>query len=169
MNFSPTLFDRLYQEHRGWVHRWLWAKLGCADSAADLTQETFIRLLRWQQMAGTENLDEPEAYLRVVARGLLVDHLRRKSLEKSYQEILALWPEPSVDSPADNRIRHEDLERIDAALDRLPPRTRQVFVLSQLDGWRYAQIALALNLSTRTIKREMKRATAQCLAITADD
>jgi RNA polymerase sigma-70 factor (ECF subfamily) len=48
-------------------------------------------------------------------------------------------------------------------LDALPHRVKQAFLLSQLDGMAYADIALHLGLSLITIKRYMKQAFLQCL------
>ncbi|MFJ1571198.1 sigma factor [Pseudomonas sp. NPDC088322] len=36
----------LYVEHHAWLKRWLWQRMGCRSDAADLTQDTFLRLLR---------------------------------------------------------------------------------------------------------------------------
>ena len=35
-------FTEIYREHHGWLHNWLWRKLGCRSGAADLAQDTFV-------------------------------------------------------------------------------------------------------------------------------
>lgn len=59
----------LYSHHHGWLQAWLRRRLGCADDAADLAQDTFMRLLgRPVQALAPEALREPRAYLTTLAR-----------------------------------------------------------------------------------------------------
>ena len=71
--------------------RWLRAKLQCADHAADLAHDTFVRLLT-APPEGRHTLREPRAYLTTVAQRLLIDHYRRLSLEQAWLETLAQQP-----------------------------------------------------------------------------
>ncbi len=76
----------LYSHHHGWLRAWLHRRLGCRDEAADLTQDTFLRvLLRPQALHG---LREPRAYLTTIAKGLLADLWRRRALEQAYRDIV---------------------------------------------------------------------------------
>ena len=42
---APQSIARLYSDHHGWLVRWLRARLGCSHQAADMAQDTFVRLL----------------------------------------------------------------------------------------------------------------------------
>lgn len=166
MSIPPEqTFDSLYLDHHGWLSGWLYRKLGCSHQAADLAHDTFVRLLTRSDDAREDQLREPRAYLRVIAGGLVVDHFRRRSLEQAYLEALAALPEAVGISPEDREVLLEALQRIDAMLDRLPPKVRKVFLLSQLDGLSYPQIAGRMGLSVRTVKRYMQQGFCQCLAI----
>ncbi|MRT32423.1 sigma-70 family RNA polymerase sigma factor, partial [Xylella fastidiosa subsp. multiplex] len=77
-------------------------------------------------------------------------------LEQAYLEQLAAMPEPLAPSPEDRLLVIEALHRIDAMLDALPARTRTVFLLSQLEGLGYEEIAQRLEVSVRTVKRDMR-------------
>jgi len=169
MGSAQPCITTLYQEHHGWLHQWLYGKLGCSHSAADLAQDTFVRLLRRKRNGTPAAVEQPRAYLRVIANGLVVDYYRRRSLERAYLDALAHIPEPATVSPPEREALLETLDQIDAMLDRLPARVRRVFLLSQLDGATYPEIATALGVSTRTVKRDMKHAFAQCLALMIDE
>jgi len=163
MDHSQSCIKALYQEHHGWLQQWLCGKLGCSHSAADLAQDTFVRLLRRRR--SSVPVDQPRAYLRVIANGLVVDYYRRRSLEQAYLEALAQMPEPAAISPMEKEALLETLNQIDSMLDGLTVRVRKVFLMSQLDGASYAEIALAFGVSTRTVKRDMKQAFARCLTL----
>ncbi|HSC69382.1 MAG TPA: sigma-70 family RNA polymerase sigma factor, partial [Cellvibrio sp.] len=67
-------------------------------------------------------------------------------------------------SPEEREILLQTLDRIDALLDQLPKPVRRAFLLSQLQGLTYAEIAQQMNLSQRTIKRYMQQGFSQCIA-----
>ncbi len=151
----------LYRDHRSWLHGWLSGRVGCRETAADLTQDTFARLLQDRDLAA---LREPRAFLTTVARGLAANWFRRQSLERAYLDQLATLPEAVVPSLEDQAVVREALQQIDAMLDGLPAAARQVFLLAQFEGLRYEAIAQRLQLSLSTVKRHMKRALLGCLA-----
>lgn len=153
----------LYTEHHGWLQAWLGRKLGNACDAADLAHDTFVRLLSRQGHSYFGH--EPRALLTHIAKGLVVDRWRRQDVERAYLEAIAHLPEPEVPSPETRWLILETLYRIDAMLREMPARVRQVFLLSQLDGLTYAQIAEQLQVSLITIKRDMRTAFLACLSI----
>lgn len=157
----------LYAGHHSWLQGWLRRRLGNACDAADLAQDTFVRLLvapddspekqrAWQ-------LDEPRAYLTVVAKRLLANLYRRRSLEQAYLETLAQLPEPLAPSPEQRAILLESLQRIDAMLDGLPAVVRSAFLMAQLEGLEQAEIAQRLRISERTVRRHLTQALARCI------
>ncbi len=107
-------------------------------------------------------LREPRAFLATIARGLLIDHYRRASLERSYLEALANLPEQEVPSPETRALVLETLIEIDRLLDGLKPRVREAFLLSQLDGLTYPQIAERMGLSISSIQQYMTQAFSHC-------
>jgi len=163
---DPTLnlqVQTLYTAHHGWLQGWLGRKLGNACDAADLAHDTFVRLLSRQGDHCFGN--EPRALLTHIAKGLVVDRWRRQDVERAYLEAIAHLPQPEVPSPETRWLILETLYRIDAMLRDMPARVRQVFLLSQLDGLTYAQIAEQLQVSLITIKRDMRTAFLACLSI----
>jgi RNA polymerase sigma-70 factor (ECF subfamily) len=163
---DPTLnlqVQTLYTEHNGWLQGWLGRKLGNACDAADLAHDTFVRLLGRQAAAGLGS--EPRALLTHIAKGLLVDRWRRQAVERAYLDAIAHLPEPEAPSPETRWLILETLCRVDAMLQAMPARVRQVFLLSQLDGLTYAQIAEQLEVSLITVKRDMRSAFLACLSL----
>lgn len=155
--------QQLYLEHSGWLNGWLRKRMGCAENAADLAQDTFVRLLAKHREV--PSLREPRAYLSTIAHSLLVNHWRRQAIERAYLEALALQPEPLAPSPETTELIIETLLVIDAMLLRLPAKVREAFLLSQLDGLTYAAIATRLQVSERMVKKYMAQAMLQCLLL----
>lgn len=151
----------LYSGHHGWLYATLRKRLGNAMDAADLAQDTFARILASRVTV----IEHPRAYLSCVAKGLLVNWYQRKTLERAYLEALARLPAPEAPSPEVRWLVLETLHEIDAMLDALPAPVRRAFLLSQLGGLKYDDIALQLGVSLITVKRYMKQAFVQCLML----
>ncbi len=151
----------LYSDHHSWLHAWLRRKLGCAHGAADLTHDTFVRLLTSRIPT---QLDEPRAYLTTVARNVLLNHQRRQRLEQAWLAELALVPPAFTPSVEDRAIALETLVSIDALLDGMSAKARRAFLLSQLDGLTYAEIAVEVGVSVSRVRQYMAEALKRCYA-----
>jgi RNA polymerase sigma factor (sigma-70 family) len=154
--------DTLYRSHHGWLHGWLRQRLNNSADAADLAQDTFMRVL----VARTaEGLREPRHYLATVARGLVIDLYRRRSLEQAYLEALALRPEQHAPSTEERVLILDSLLAIDHMLDGLGERTRSIFLAVQLDGLSYEKAAAKLGVSVTTVRKHLAKALLHCLLL----
>jgi RNA polymerase sigma factor (sigma-70 family) len=150
-----------YSNHHGWLYSWLRKKLGCPHHAADLAHDTFLRLLGQRK---APDLHEPRALLTHIAKGLMIDHWRHQQVERAYLEAIAQLPESEAPSPETRLLVLEALYRIEAMLRSMPPKTQGIFLLAQLDGLTYSQIAEHLGISLITVKRHMRAGFVACMA-----
>jgi len=160
-NASTQEFGLIYSDHHGWLQSWLRRKLGDAHQAADLAHDTFVRLMSGQR---TSFGAEPRALLAHIAKGLVVDHWRRQDVERAYLEAVAHLPEPQVPSVESQFLIVEALLRIDAMLASLPGRTRDIFLLAQLDGLTLQEIAERTDTPVITVRRHIHKALLACVA-----
>src|ERR1044072_780430 len=110
--------------HR-WLVGWLRKKVGCSHLAAELAQDTFVRLLTSRRAPETAN--EPRKLLSHVARGLMIDYWRRRDLEQAYLRAIAHLPEFHVPAREICGMTSESLMRLGALFRNLPERPRRVF------------------------------------------
>lgn len=156
---STSDVQSLYSDHHGWLHNWLRSRLGNAADAADLAQDTFVRVLLKPERV---ELRTPRAFLRTVARGLVIDHWRREELERAYLESLAHLPEADVPSAEARQSVLDLLESIARLLDGLKPKVRSAFLLAQCEGMPHEQIAEELGVSVRSVGRYVAEALFHC-------
>jgi RNA polymerase sigma-70 factor (ECF subfamily) len=149
----------LYQAHNSWLTGWLRRRLGCPDSAADLAQDTFIRVLTAREPLA---IIEPRAFLTTLAKRVLFNHYRRHDLERAYLETLAQIPEMVAPSEEDKAIILQTLLELDQLLDGLPRPVKRAFLLAQVDGLTYPQIAAELDISVATVKRHLNKTAMRC-------
>lgn len=158
----PTLngaVHNLYTEHHAWLQGWLRMRLGNRSDAADLAQDTFVRLLKARTAL---QIREPRHYLSTIARGLVIDLFRRRALEQSYLQWLASVPESEQPSLECQAVIIETLTEIDRMLDGLGNTVKQTFLLSQCEGLTYSAIAERLGISVRTVNNHMAKAMEHC-------
>ncbi|WP_175650783.1 sigma-70 family RNA polymerase sigma factor [Pseudomonas sp. Marseille-P9899] len=159
----------LYGDHHGWLLGWLRLRLGCSHQADDLAQDTFVRLLLSERNGPyTAPLLKPRSYLATVARRVMIDSFRRKALEQAYLQALALQPEAHVVSPEEKLLMIEALHAVDAMLDGLGRKVKQAFLLSQLQGIGYKEIATRLGVSVSSVTQYVAKATEHCLLFTLE-
>ena len=153
----------LYCNHHRWLVGWLRKKVGCSHLAAELAQDTFVRLLTSRR--APEPANEPRKLLSHVARGLMIDYWRRRDLEQAYLRAIAQLPEVEVPSPEHCLLIIESLMRVEALIRDLPELTRRVFLLSQLEGLPLSEIAQITGAPVITVRRHIHRALVACLAV----
>lgn len=96
---------------------------------------------------------------------MLVNHWRRLAIERAYLESLAQQPERYAPSPEERALIVATLLEIDAMLQRLPGKVRDAFLMVQLEGLTYGQIATRLGVSERMVKKYMAQAMLHCLTL----
>ncbi len=149
---------RLFLDHGRELRLYLTRKLRDAETAADLTQETFARFA--EQSQGTVAVTHERSYLYRTAHNLAVDHvrgLRRDGIDRLDDDAFAQIPDDTP-SPEQATAGHQELARLHAALAELPERTRLVFALVRVDGLTYAQTAKHLGISDSSVQKHLARA-----------
>lgn len=160
---SSDEFVSLYREHHGWLVQMLRRRLsGNTDHAADLAHDTFERVIRSQS---TAVFTEPRGFLTTVAKRLLIDQWRRQAIEQAYLEALGARSVDVEPSPETHALVVEALDAVCRMMEQLPTRVRKVFVLAQVEGLAYQQVAQTLGISVQSVQRDMVKAWQHCYAV----
>lgn len=156
--------EALYSSHHGWLHRWLQGKLGCAYHAADVAQDTFVRIISSRD--ALLGIEQPRAYLTTIAKRLLIDRSRRQLIEQAYLAEIALIADtlPGYPSPEDIAMAVQALAQIAEALEGAPARVRKAFLRHYLDDQTQAAIAVEMGVSKRMVQKYLVQALLHCRA-----
>lgn len=145
------LFERHHRKAFGFLLR----LTGDRQVAEDLAQEVFLQMLR-----GRETWKSGSAFLPwmfQIARNLHVSHLRRQRPEVASEVILDLTVDPQ-ELPSAGLMRDQDASRLRQALATLPPRKRELLLLSREEDLSYRDLAGMLSISLGTVKVQVHRA-----------
>ncbi len=111
------------------------------------------------------SIEKPRAFLSTTAGRLLIDRARRQRIEQAYLAELALAMEGCAHpSPKETLMAMQALAQIAAALDGLPPKPREAFLLHYLDGLTHAAVAQSLGVSDRMVRKYLALALLHCRA-----
>ena len=133
------------------------------NDASDLLQETFVRALRHDEF---EAVADPPAFLKQIAINLSRDFARRQASEAKYF-VPGDAPEDISETavaPDDLCDAHERARRFLAAVDALPPKCREVFVLRRFEDQSQDQIAERLGISRNMVEKHLRLAMERCRA-----
>lgn len=158
---SSNQVEHLYRNHHAWLHGWLRNRLKQDGVAADLAHDTFIKIIQHQDRY---SYDQPRALLITIARNLANKWWQRKQIEQAYHEMLAELEPEYAPSPEKEVMVIQALIEVSNILLHLKEREKQVFILWQIHGLNYNQIAQRLDIAVITAKRDMKRIMLCCLS-----
>jgi RNA polymerase sigma factor (sigma-70 family) len=151
------LLDKLFRLHN--KELLFFAGLRSGNSAEDLVQEAYLRLLKHPDPNSIQNL---RAFLFKTTTNLSIDLHRRKIIESKYQhedesdiDIDTLGIEAESLEPDSLTSHHQELDLLQNMLNELPEITRYVFILRRIDGMSHAEIAEQLEISTRSSKHHL--------------
>jgi RNA polymerase sigma-19 factor, ECF subfamily len=150
---------RLFGRHTADLVKFLTRRVGNPADARDLAQDTYVRLLRVDQV---DLIRDPQAYLFRIAANLAYEHqlkqrTERLSVEAELNQIAAATVEDDVDLAA----RVARLERV---LATLAPKHRAALVLHRQEGMTYEEIAARIGVSAHAVKKYISVGLAQCRA-----
>jgi len=123
----------------------------------DLIQEVFLRLQAHHSNAPIDHLDR---YLFAVAASVLTDQARRRAVrhESAHESFEERHHQVEERSPERVLLDREDLDVVMQAIDALPARTRDVFVLHRFEEMSGSRIAVALGLSVSAVEKHVMKA-----------
>jgi RNA polymerase sigma-70 factor (ECF subfamily) len=156
-------FAREVHAHEGRLKAYLRGVFPGVRDVDDLVQESFLRVwLRQTQ----QPIASVRAFLFKVARHLALNSLRheRASPFLSVTETAASRVIEDRAGPAEQACTDEELALLFAAIDALPARCREVYILRKLRGLSQKQIAEQLGISEQTVETQIVRANHRCEA-----
>jgi len=150
-------FRVLFERYQPIVFRQVRYQLGESDAAHDVVQETFVRI--WDRRYSLQPELSFLAFALRISGNLVRDAARHRAVrEKTARDI----PPPALsdgDNPEESLQRTMLEEHIATIIaTRLPPRCREIFLLSRFEGKSHREIGELLQVSEKTVENQITRA-----------
>jgi RNA polymerase sigma-70 factor (ECF subfamily) len=148
-NSKTVKFMTLFRIHKNGIYNYAYKLLADADSAADVTQETFIRL--YKKICENSHILDAGSWLFVVARNQCLTLLRKRSNVSSWENL----DDGSLSTPGNSDINRIRLQK---AFARLNTRHREALILKEYQGFSYEEIAGIMELSVSAVRSLLYKA-----------
>jgi len=123
------------------------------DIAANITQDAFVRL--WKNCSSVK-LETVKSYLFTICNNLMIDQHRSNKVRLSYRA--ELTTKELKEDPQFQLEQKEFKQRLETVLSAMPPKQKEVFMLSRFADLSYKEIAEQLDLSVKAIEKRMAQA-----------
>jgi len=146
----------LYEEYWESLFKQMMRILLDEDEAADVVQQTFLDLLEMKEKI--PEIKSVKSFLFIMGRNLAFKKLRRKLVSDNYRDFYAnQYKEAS--SLIEEWIVFKELDDlIEKEIDKLPHKMKEIFILSRHAEMTYSEIAKKLNISDKTVKKQISNA-----------
>jgi RNA polymerase sigma-70 factor (ECF subfamily) len=155
---DESAFDSIFRAHYAHLVRMAESVLREPARAEEVAQEVMLELWRRRESLHVEQ--SFRAYLLRSTRNRALNEIRHQRVVEREAAIAAIDPR-TAPSAEDEMLGTELEDAVRSAIDRLPERTREIFQLSRYQGLKYAEIAVALDISIKTVEKRMGQALAQ--------
>ena len=153
---DPSTFEDLYRRHYAGLVAFARGYLGDSPAAEDAVQDVFLAV--WRRRGELDLGPGVQSYLYSAVRNGALDVLKHARGARRNRTNVKVALTPAL-LPADAGVRHRELARaIDIAVQRLPRRARETFLMSRDGGLTYAEIAEALEVSVKAVEASISRA-----------
>jgi len=153
---SPEAFRVLFEKYQPILFRSVVYTLQNVDTAHDVVQETFVRV--WNHRSSLQPHLPLLGYLFRISRNLVLDHLKHDAVQKKLEAETATAMYGSKDDPADSLHASMLEEKVAEVIrTKLPPKCREVFLLSRVEEMPNAEIGRQLGISVKTVENQITR------------
>lgn len=151
---NTKIFDYVFLHYYSGLVSYAVGKGVDNDMAEDLVQDFFVKL--WIKRNTTRINGSLKHYLFTSIKNRCYDYFRHEKVKDSAKDLLTQdW---ATDDSDEHLSENELRTRIDNAIQKLPPKCRQIFILNRLEGLKPAEIAEAEGISIRTVEGHIGKA-----------
>jgi len=152
---DSAAFDAIFRQYYAQLVGYVQSLIRDQGAAEEIVQDIMLEL--WRRRAALPADTAFKAYLYQSARNRAFNHSRHARVVRESEPLL-LHEAPSVPAADADAAGDELAEAIRGAVAGLPPRCREIFELSRVDGLRYSEIASTLGISIKTVETQMGKA-----------
>lgn len=149
-------FDELYRRYFDRIYRFAVSLVKLPEEAENIVQDVFLKL--WVNRDKVDKGSSVRYYVFTITYHASISSIRKKMKESTYVHELFHQVETDRDDSS-LQLEYAELEsKLEAILQKLPARQREVFLLHRSEGLKYSEIAERLGLSVNTVENHMIRA-----------
>ncbi|KAB1068155.1 RNA polymerase sigma-70 factor [Tamlana haliotis] len=154
---NTSAFKYFFEKYHSKLTSFINSYTNNPELTQDIVQDAFVTL--WESRDKIDSSKSIAPYLYKIAYNIFINNYRKHVKESKMLD--ALMYKTLIDlSEEDTDLQEKKLKQITEAIEILPPKCKKVFQMSKLQGYKYAEIAIMLNISVKTVEAQMGKAFA---------
>ncbi len=151
---NELAFRTFMEQHSSHLYYYALGLVKSKEPAEEIVSDVFFEV--WKMRETLDQIQNLKSWMLTVTYRKAISHLRKKSDKKnvSFDEIDQYVFEP-IQSPDVEIISQEEVDRINKAIEQLPPKCKHVFFLAKIERLPYLEIADMLGISVKTINNHI--------------
>ena len=147
-------FDAIYNRYCHKLYEFVLRYVKQEEDAEELVQEVFIKI--WEVRGKIDVYASFESFLFTIAYNSTMSLLRKRLTEVKYREYLKRFQQVETTAPVIEELQFNELnEKVQALLNQLTPRQKEIYMLSREEGLTHKEIAKKLEISENTVKNHL--------------
>ncbi|MBI9061894.1 MAG: RNA polymerase sigma-70 factor [Marinilabiliaceae bacterium] len=160
-NGEKQAFDSVYYEFSDMLYHLCLQYVNDNSAAEEIVQDAFVKL--WEVRGGVRDDLSVRNYLYTITKNNCLMHLRKEqTINRNIKELKYIEMQfnyEAMTAMADDIVQFDELkERMDEAIEALPAKLKDVFLLSRVEELKYREIAEQLDISIKTVEARMSKA-----------
>jgi RNA polymerase sigma-70 factor (ECF subfamily) len=151
---SKIEFRQLFDKYFDTIRNFIFYRCGNADLASDITQDVFMKVWEKREMLRDDNM---KSLLYKMANDLVISNYRKSNTRLEFEQNMIIKDDTPL-SPEEELAFKELTSSYAKALEKMPEAQRIVFLMSRNDELKYNEIATHLNISVKTVEKQMSAA-----------
>jgi len=153
---DPRAFERLFDRHHKKLYVFLYRLLNSKEDAEEILQDTFIKI--WEKREEFIEGYPFEFFLYTIAKNAFLSLNRKRVNRKIAEDYLHIFAEVTSNHTEEYVIFKETKAIIDAIINDLPPKRKEIFLLRRIEGFSRQEIADKLGISVITVDSQLLKA-----------
>lgn len=148
---NEIIFSTFFKNHAKSLRNFLFYKYGNKDQAEDLTQEAFIKL--WQNCASVP-IEKAKSYLYTIANNSSLNEIKHQKVVLEYENNF-MGSDRTTENPEFLLEEKQFKNKLLKSIEDLNETQRVAFLMHRIDGKKYTEIAVELNISVKAVEKRI--------------
>ncbi|MGV6828898.1 MAG: RNA polymerase sigma factor [Flavobacteriales bacterium] len=150
---KESVFNKLYEEHSKSIWRFIYYKCGDTSQADDLVQNAFLKM--WQNCSKI-TVEKAKSFLYTVCNNAFLNEVAHKKVVLKHQ---SLYKDRTNYQTPHYLLEEKEFEKkLTTAINNLTEAQRTAFLLNRIEGKKYKEIAIILDISVKAVEKRISKA-----------
>ncbi len=155
-NGDKVAFEEIFRIYHKQLYFFCYSFLHQKEDAENITQDVFVKL--WLKRATIDTEKSFSGFLFTMTRHLALNHIRA-TIHRQILMQEALYDNPAVYNQAEAKVSYNKIKQaLNQLINQLPPKRKEIFLLSREEGLSHLEISKHLNISVHTVESQMTKA-----------